>query len=67
MTRATMVVERRRQHDQNDTDDVYAKMSAAKRLSLMWRLALDAWAFSGHDEPQPRLSRRAVVLQRRTR
>ena len=67
MTRAPIQVERRHQQDHDGTDDVYADFSPAERVGMMWRLALDAWAFIDNDTPQPRLSRRVVVLQRRAR
>lgn len=40
--------------------------SPADRLSLMWQLALDAWAFLGEPVAEPRLPRHLVrVLRRR--
>lgn len=61
------MVVRRSRREEDDGDEDYARMSPAERLSMMWQLALDAWTFAGHDEPQSRLSRHLVVVQRRTR
>ena len=67
MTRPLMQIERRRQQDHDGSDDVYARLSPGERLGVMWQLAVDAWAFAGHDVSQSRLSRHLVVLQRRAR
>ncbi len=39
----------------------------AERLGMMWQLALDAWAFTGENVDQPRLSRHVVRVARRER
>jgi hypothetical protein len=67
MPTRTIIMERRRAHERDTMDDTYLLLSPASRLGLMWQLALDAWAFAHPHEPEPRLSRRAVVLQRRAR
>jgi hypothetical protein len=38
--------------------------TAEERFAMMWRLALDAWAFMGQPV-EPRLSRRIVRIHRR--
>ena len=37
----------------------------AERLSMMWQLALDAWAFKGEQIAQQRLPRHIVRIVRR--
>ena len=39
--------------------------SAADRISMMWQLALDAWAFLGEPVAEPRLPRHIVRVHRR--
>lgn len=36
----------------------------AERLSMMWQLTLDAWAFKGETLVEPRLPRHVVRLHR---
>jgi hypothetical protein len=38
-----------------------------QRLAMMWRLALDAWAFKGDKLAESRLPRHVVSVQRRER
>lgn len=41
------------------------RRSAAERISMMWRLARDAWAFKGEAErAESRLQRHAVRVRR---
>ena len=51
----------------DDSDDVYAQLSPEARIGMMWQLALNAFAFTGHDQPESGLSRHLVVIQRRRR
>jgi hypothetical protein len=39
----------------------------AQRLSMMWQLALDAWAFKGESLAESRLPRHVVCVVRRRR
>lgn len=67
MTDRPMLVQRLRRGEEDLADQAYLVLSPAERLGMMWRLALDAWAFAGHEQPESRLSRRTLVVQRRTR
>lgn len=57
----------RRGSDADDIDEVYFRLSAAQRVSMMWQLARDAYAFAGDAEPESRLQRHSVNIQRRKR
>ena len=50
--------------DQGQEADLDAS-SPAERLSMMWQLALDAWAFLGEPVAEPRLPRHLVRVLRR--
>ena len=39
----------------------------AQRISMMWQLAVNAWAFKGESGAESRLSRHAVRVLRRER
>jgi hypothetical protein len=53
---------------EHGADDDLSDTTAADRLSMMWQLALDAWAFKEQDEdPESRLPRHIVSVQRRAR
>ena len=47
------------------TDRDLPTTTPAERLAMMWQLALDAWAFTGAADAQPRLQRHVVRLVRR--
>jgi hypothetical protein len=47
-------------------DDDLRDTTPAQRLSMMWQLALDAWAFKGERIAEPRLPRHIVRVLRRT-
>jgi len=47
------------------TDRDRPTTTPAERLAMMWQLALDAWAFTGASDAQPRLQRHVVRLMRR--
>jgi len=53
-------------HDPIQDDDLSGS-TAADRLSMMWQLALDAWAFKGLDDAESRLPRHIVSVQRQGR
>ena len=44
-----------------------ADTTPAERLSMMWQLTLDAWAFKGEAIAEPGLPRHTVRLCRRER
>jgi hypothetical protein len=67
MQNARRIVKRSRHDDPDHDDREYLRMTPAERVGIMWQLAINAWTFAGHDFTQRRLSRRAVVLQRRER
>ena len=54
----------RRLSDHSPDRDL-ADTTPAERMGMMWQLALDAWGFSGEDEPEFR--RDVVRLIRRKR
>ncbi len=58
--RVQKLADHREETDLQDT-------SAAERLSMMWQLAIDAWAFKGEAIAQSRLSRHVVRVMRRER
>jgi len=66
MTDRPMLVQRLRRGEEDLSDQAYLRLSPADRIGMMWQLALNAWAFAGHDEPESRLSRHPLVIQRRT-
>jgi hypothetical protein len=49
-------------HDQN-----LENTTTAERLTMMWQLALDAWAFKGESLAESRLPRHIVRIRRRKR
>jgi hypothetical protein len=53
-------------HDQETERDL-DQTTAAHRLSMMWQLALDAWAFKGESLAESRLPRHVVCVVRRRR
>jgi len=53
-------------HDQGTGIDV-KQTTPAQRLSMMWQLALDAWAFKGDSLAESRLPRHVVRVVRRRR
>ncbi|MEO7521352.1 MAG: hypothetical protein ABIW79_06000 [Gemmatimonas sp.] len=67
MIERPMLVQRLRRGEEDSCDQVYLSLSPAERMGMMWQLALDAWTFTGHHQPESRLSRHTLVIQRRTR
>jgi hypothetical protein len=53
-------------HETTDATDLSAQ-TPTERLSIMWQLTLDAWAFRGTPLAESRLSRHITRLYRRTR
>lgn len=51
-------------HDSGESDDLKDK-TPEQLLGMMWRLALDAWAFKENLNAEPRLQRHLVVLKKR--
>jgi hypothetical protein len=49
--------------EQGHEEDL-ANMTADERVSMMWRLALDAWAMKGEPVVEPRLQRDVVRIIR---
>ena len=50
--------------DQGKETDLHTT-TPSQRLSMMWQLALDAWAFRGEPVAESRLPRHVVRLLRR--
>ena len=49
-----------------DSDDAgYVDASYSERLSMIWELTKDAWAFAPNQDAEQRLQRHVVVLTRR--
>lgn len=48
---------------QQGTEDDLRNSTAEERLSMMWQLALDAWAMKG-EKVEPRLPRHVVRIVR---
>ena len=44
---------------------VYSKMTAEKRVLMMWPLTLTAWKFANPDGFEPRLQRHVTRIERR--
>jgi hypothetical protein len=59
-------IEVRKLHEQGE-DPGFENTTPSERISMMWQLALDAWAFKEEDIAQSRLSRHTVRLLRRER
>lgn len=51
-------------HDQG-TEIAVKQTTPEQRLSMMWQLALDAWAFKGESLAESRLPRHVVRVVRR--
>src|SRR5688572_9969851 len=66
MARRHRVVRMRTLHDQGMEEDLN-QTTPAQRLSMMWQLALDAWAFKGESLAESRLPRHVVCVVRRRR
>lgn len=58
-----VVIQKRALHEAEESDDLKDK-SPAELIGMMWQLALDAWAFKGGLDAEPRLQRHVVVLKR---
>jgi hypothetical protein len=54
----------RRLHEQVEETDLEGT-TPSERISMMWQLALDAWAVEGDEFAQSRLPRHTVRLLRR--
>lgn len=50
-------------HEQGKDVDL-ENTTPVERLSMMWQLTLDAWAFKGETLAEPRLQRHVVRLYR---
>ena len=59
-----IIVRKRPLHGQDDDGDLKS-MEPQALIGMMWQLALDAWAFKGRLDAEPRLQRHVVVLKRR--
>jgi hypothetical protein len=66
MTRRDRLVRVTTLHDQGTKIDV-KQTTPAQRLSMMWQLALDAWAFKGEPLAESRIPRHVVRVVRRGR
>jgi hypothetical protein len=66
MAESRLNIEVRRLHEQGEDAD-FEKTTPSERISMMWQLALDAWAFKEEDFAQSRLPRHTVRLLRRER
>ena len=53
----------KRLSDELDKED-YQLMSSANRLSIMWQITLDAWAFKGEPVTDHRLPKHIVNIKR---
>jgi hypothetical protein len=51
----------------DEEPDVYAAMTAAERIELVWPITVTAWAFSGKPCDESRLRRDVESLGRRKR
>jgi hypothetical protein len=60
------VVRVRRLPDQGEERDLN-QTTPSERLSMMWQLALDAWAFMGEPLAESRLPRHVVRIVQRGR
>lgn len=58
------VVRVRRLPDQEEERDLN-QTTPSERLSMMWQLALDAWAFKGESLAESRLPRHVVRIVQR--
>src|SRR5215210_1931398 len=63
MAEARRNVRVRKLYEQGEDAD-FEKTTPSERISMMWQLALDAWAFKGEDFAQSRLPRHTVCLLR---
>jgi hypothetical protein len=59
-----IIVRKRPLHGQDDDGDLKG-MPPQALIGMMWQLALNAWAFKGRLDAEPRLQRHVVVLKRR--
>jgi hypothetical protein len=66
MTESRRNVKVRMLYEQGEDAD-FEQTTPSERISMMWQLALDAWAFKEEDFAQSRLLRRTVHLLRRER
>lgn len=53
--------------EQRAEHDYWRALGPADRLSMMWQLAIDAWAFTGQSGAESRLPRSLVSVHRRER
>lgn len=63
MAKPTRTVRVKNLHERAEDADL-EDTTPAERLSMMWQLTLDAWAFKGETLAEPRLPRHVVRLQR---
>ena len=66
MARRHRVVRMKTLHEQGTENDLQ-QTTPAQRLSMMWQLALDAWAFKGESLAESGLPRHVVAVVRRRR
>lgn len=64
MHKRVYTVRVRKLSDQGKETDLYTT-TPSQRLSMMWQLALDAWAFRGESVAESRLPRHVIRLLRR--
>ena len=60
-----VTVRRRSLHDIENPMRAYAHLTPAERIALVWDLTLQAIAFQGATNAEPRLSRHLVRIVRR--
>jgi hypothetical protein len=63
MAKRNITIRVRHLHDP-DHDPELAAMTPEERIELMWRLAVDAWAFKGEPVGESRLPRHVVRVIR---
>lgn len=61
--RSAYQIRRLRLHDREP--DHAAAPSAEECIGMVWELTMNAWAFMGHSDAQPRLQRHAFRVVRR--
>jgi hypothetical protein len=64
MDRSSYPTAKRRLGDPDDDAATIARLTPAERLEMVWQLTLQAWAFTGTVDGEPRLRRDVVRVIR---
>ena len=65
MTARIVRVTKRSLQDEDNPLRAHETLTPSERVALVWELTLQAWAFQGRGDAEPRLARHLVRVYRR--